>query len=240
MGTNSIPGGRLTRRRVLSASAKIFLEHGYEKASGKMVAELLGVSGDSPFSHYGNKEGVLLELVRQMFVGQFNAAGQIIGGSEDRLLLYGVETALQLHIIERSEPLRELYVTAYTLPSTSGFIHQSMAPKLSAIFGPYQPRSMTLENFYVLDLATAGMTRSFMAERCTERFPMEQKIRQYLACCFKIFDVPPSEYEPVIERIIQMDLSSAAERVIDRTVRQADAAFEIAMSGGTLKNNGLC
>lgn len=235
----SFPMGRLMRRRVLSASAKVFLEQGYEKATGRMVADLLGISDESPFRHYGNKEGVLLELVRQMFVGQFNAARQILGVSEDRLLLYAVEVALQFHIIERSEPLRELYVTAYTLPSTSGFIHQSMAPKLSAVFGAYQPKNTTLEDFYVLDLATAGITRSFMAQ-VGGQVTMERKIRQCLVCCFKIFDVPPECYEPVLAQIGRMDLSGTAEQVIDRTVRQADAAFETAMAVGKLERSGLC
>lgn len=45
--------------------------------------------------------------------------------AEDSLLLYGLETGLQLHITELSEPLRELYVTAYSLPSTSDYIYKS-------------------------------------------------------------------------------------------------------------------
>ena len=117
------PKGLLMKRKILSASAKVFLEKGYAKASSKMVAELLGVSNGSPFFHYGNKEGVLLELVRQMFAGQFRSAERLIGPDADPLLLYAAETAMQMHLAELSEPLRELYVTAYTLPSTSRFIY---------------------------------------------------------------------------------------------------------------------
>ena len=40
-------------------------------------------------------------------------------GAEDPVFLYAVETALQLHIAELTEPLRERYVMAYTLPTTS-------------------------------------------------------------------------------------------------------------------------
>lgn len=52
------------KRKILSASAKVFLEKGYAGTSSKMVSELVGVSNGSPFFHYGNKEGVLLELVK--------------------------------------------------------------------------------------------------------------------------------------------------------------------------------
>ena len=68
MKTGPSPKGLLMKRKILSASAKVFLEKGYAKASSKMVAELLGVSNGSPFFHYGNKEGVLLELVAVFFV----------------------------------------------------------------------------------------------------------------------------------------------------------------------------
>ena len=40
-------------------------------------------------------------------------------GAEDPVFLYAVETALQLHIAELTEPLRKRYVMAYTLPTTS-------------------------------------------------------------------------------------------------------------------------
>lgn len=223
------PKGLLMKRKILSASAKVFLEKGYAKASSKMVAELLGVSNGSPFFHYGNKEGVLLELVRQMFAGQFRSAERLIGPDADPLLLYAAETAMQMHLAELSEPLRELYVTAYTLPSTSRFIYESMLPKLAAIFGGFLSDTSE-QNLRGLELASAGVTRSFMAEPCSEQFPMERKLRQYLTCCFKLYDVPPERYEPVIRQTIQMELTPIAEQIIDRTVRQADEAFEAAMA----------
>ena len=148
------PKGLLMKRKILSASAKVFLEKGYAKASSKMVAELLGVSNGSPFFHYGNKEGVLLELVRQMFAGQFRSAERLIGPDADPLLLYAAETAMQMHLAELSEPLRELYVTAYTLPSTSRFIYESMLPKLAAIFGGFLSDTSE-QNLRGLELASA-------------------------------------------------------------------------------------
>ena len=224
------PKGLLMRRKILSASAKVFLEKGYAGASSKMVADLLGISNGSPFYHYGNKEGVLLEFVRQMFAGQFRTAAQIAGPQTDPLLLYASETALQLHIAELSEPLRELYVTAYTLPSTSLYINQNMVPKLSAIFGKYL-HSHSEHDVYLLELAAAGVTRSFMTEPCTESFPIEQKIKSYLTCCFRIYGVPPEQYEPLIEQVARMDLSAMAQTLVNQTVQQADEVFLSVTSG---------
>lgn len=221
--------GLLMKRKTISASAKIFLEKGYKGTSSKMVADLLGVSSGSPFFHYGNKEGVLLELVRQMFSGQFRTAEGLAGADADPLMVYAMETSLQLQIAEMSEPLRELYVTAYTLPSTSQFIFDSMVPKLAAIFGEYLEDSST-ETLYELELASAGVMRNFMSRPCEEAFSMERKLRQFLACCYKLYDVPAERYQPIIEQVVRIDLSDIAQRIIDRTVQQADEAFEDAMA----------
>ena len=128
------PKGELMRRRILNASAKVFLEYGYNGASSKMVARLAGVSNGSPFFLYGNKEGVLLELVKLVYAEQFRMTDELIGKDADLLLFYAVETALQMHITELSDALRDLYVMAYTLPSTAEYIHQSTKTKLAEIY----------------------------------------------------------------------------------------------------------
>lgn len=222
--------GILMKRKILSASAKVFLEKGYAGASSKMVADLVGVSNGSPFFHYGNKEGVLLEFVKRMFSGQFRTVEHMTGGDNDPLLLYGMETTLQMHIVEISEPLRELYVTAYTLPSTSAYINEGMEKKLAAIFGPFLPRA-TEQDWALLELATAGIMRSFMAQPCTEELTMERKLRSYLSSCYKLFDVPAARYEPLIEQILRIDFAPKAREIIAKTVRKVDEGYEAAMAG---------
>ena len=222
--------GILMKRKILSASAKVFLERGYAGTSSKLVADLVGVSNGSPFFHYGNKEGVLLEFVKRMFSGQFRIAERLTGDATDPLMLYGLETALQMHIVELSEPLRELYVTAYTLPSTAAYINEGMEKKLAAIFGGYLPKA-TENDWVALELATSGIMRSFMSASCTENYPMAATLRNYLSCCYKLFEVPRAHYEPVIDQIVRIDLTKTAQDIIDETVRQVDEGYEAAMAG---------
>lgn len=65
-----------------------------------------------------------------------------------------------------------------------------------------------------------------MAKKCDMYFTMDMKLRRYLSCCFKLFDVPKEDYEPVIERVLQMDLHSMAEKIIADTIKKAEAGFE--------------
>lgn len=225
------PSGALTRKKVLYAAVKVFLEKGYAGATAKEVAELAEISSGSPFGLFGSKEGVLLELVHQMFSSQFALAERLLGGESDPLLLYATETALQLHITELSEPLRELYVTAYTLPSTSEYIYEQMAARLPLIFAPYLPGAAA-KDFYELEIASAGITRGFMAKPCDLYFTMERKLRRYLSSCFKLYEVPTETARAVVERVAAMDLGSVAAQIIDQTVRRAEEGFETVMTEG--------
>lgn len=231
------PNGLLTRKKVLSASINIFLEKGYEKATAKEVAELADISTGSPFALFGNKEGVLLELVHMMFSRQFDQVEDMIGAEADPLLLYGVETALQIHIAELSEPLRELYVTAYSLSSTSEYIYEQTAERLQTIFSAYLPQAEA-KDFYELDLASGGIMRSVMAKPCDLYFNIERKLCRFLTCCYKLYDVPREKYEPVIEQVLQMDLKQIAEQMIARTVQSAKENFRTIMTE-TEKNGGM-
>lgn len=221
--------GLLMKRKVLSASAKIFLERGYAGTSSKMVAALLDVSNGSPFFQYGNKEGVLLELVKRMSSGQFQKAEEALGANADPLLVCAVDTALQMRIAELSEPLRDLYVTAYTLPSTSQFIHESMAAKLQKALQQFVPDADSHE-FFELEMASAGIMRNYLARPCDEEFPLKRKLYRFLTCAFKLYDVPRERYQPVIEQAVSMDLTEVAQQVIQETIRSADEEFKAAMS----------
>ena len=148
--------GLLTQQKMLRAAVALFLESGYEKTTTAKIAKAAGMTQ--------SKEALLLELVRRMFGGQFALAEQH-SGIEDPVLLYAVETSLQLHIAELTEPLRELYVVGYSLPTTSAYIYQSMAGRLQSIFGKYMP-DLELKDFYEMEIASASIMRGFMAMPC--------------------------------------------------------------------------
>lgn len=223
------PSGMVTRRKILTVSMKLFLEKGYEGTTAKEVADTAGIVSGSPFFQFGNKEGVLLDLVKQMFDGQFATAGKLAGEGADPLLLYALETALQLHIAEMSDPLRELYVTAYTLPRTSAYIYENMTDKIEAIFSPYLAGSEK-NDYYELEIAAAGVMRGFMARHCDLYFTIERKIMRCLSCCFKLYEVPREAYMPALQQALAVDLASVARMVVDKTVRAAEESVEAALA----------
>ena len=104
-------------------------------------------------------------------------------------MLYAVGTAIQLYIAGLTEPLRKLYVTAYTLSSTSAYLHRSTAKRLEGIFGDYLPDAEA-KDFYEMEIASTGMMRSFVAVLCDMYFTVERKIARFLECALKLCNVP--------------------------------------------------
>ena len=81
--------GLVTQQRVLRAAVAQFLEKGY---TGTTTADITGAAGiaQSSFFHvFPSKEALLLELVRRMFGGQFDLAGQHSGAADPRVPLCG-------------------------------------------------------------------------------------------------------------------------------------------------------
>ena len=224
MPKGKLLNGLITQQKVLRAAVALFLEKGYTKTTTGEIARAAGIGQSSFFHVFPSKEALLLELVQRMFAGQFDLAGQH-SGAEDPVFLYAVETALQLHIAELTEPLRELYVVGYTLPSTSAFIYRSTAARLQKIFGPYVPGAQP-KDFYEMEIASGSIMRGFMSVPCDVYFTMEAKISRFLDCSLKLYDVPKEKRAAITAAVLRMDLHTMALGIIQKTVQQAEKGFE--------------
>lgn len=214
-----------TRAQVLRYAVELFLEQGYQETTLDQIAERIDRTKGAVLRAYPDKESILYALVTHMFRVQFSTARSLLGEKADPLLVYCVETAMQLHICELGEPLRDLYTSAYTLPTTSDFIYRSTAQELRLIFGKYLPDAAE-SDFYELDLVSGGVMRGLMARKCDMYFSIDKKVALFLRCALKIYDVPEQEREAVISRVLAMDLGAMAHSLVEETVRLAQAGFD--------------
>ena len=220
--------GEIRRKKIISSGIRLFLENGYGNTTTAKIMSDAGMSQSAFFASFESKEDLLKELVELMFDNQFKLAESLCT-NENPLLVYAVETVLQLHITELSEPLRELYMEAYSLPSTSELIRINTAQKLAGIFKSYLPDAQE-KDFYEIEIASGGVMRGFMSKKCDMYFTFDRKVRRFLECSFKLFDVPSKDYLPVIDAVANMDLQHIAEDTIDDTVRKAEENFEAVMA----------
>ena len=219
------PKGIARRNKMLLAAITRFLADGYEKTTTASIAKAAGMSASSFFAAFENKEALLLQLVEHMFTGQFDEIHAILGERAEPVMIYAAETALQLHIAELSEPLRELYLTAYSLPTTSEYLYERTAKKIEFLMSKYMPGSSS-RDFYELEIATASIMRGFMSKPCDVYFTMNDKLRRFLSCALTLYRVPQSLQEQVIEAVLDMDLHSTAVALVENVVKQAEIGFE--------------
>lgn len=219
------PSGLRTQQKMLRSAVNLFLEKGYEGATTAEIAKNAGMTGSSFFRAYASKEALLLELVKWIFVGQYDLA-QKICGSDDPTVICAVEGALELHTAELSEQLRELYVMAYSLPSTSQYIYRVMSERLFHVFEPFTPDAKP-RDFFEMEIASASMIRGYMSVPCDMYFTIEDKIRRFLDCALKLYNVGPEQREQIIATTLAMDLRSIAEDIVRTTDKKVQEGLPI-------------
>lgn len=201
---------------VLHAAMLSFLENGYEHTTLRSISAATGLDLNAVIRAYGHKEGILLELVKKALAAQFKLAeGLIVGKTDDRILYYAAETTLQLYIAESSEHIRELYSFAYSLPSTTEYIQQTITEKLEYLFKAHLPQLET-KDFYELEIASGGIMRSFMLKPCDMYFTMDRKVKSFLETTFRVYKVPEEKIREAVDFVSQFDYEEIAQNGINK------------------------
>ena len=217
-----------TKKRILTVCVKLFLEKGYKQTTLAEINEKAGVS----FSQFQNifraKDGVLTELVEFMFENQFAMARSAAGEKLPPIYVYAVETAIQMTLTELNENLREIYIEAYTQKEASEFIFRETAKELYQIFGSYQPE-LTAQDFFFMELGSAGIMRAYMAHPCDEELTLEKKLQMFLTMSLRSYHVPEDEIQKIIAFIGGMDIRTVSERVMHELFKALAMRFEFTL-----------
>ena len=217
-----------TKKRILTVCVKLFLEKGYKQTTLAEINEKAGVS----FSQFQNifraKDGVLTELVEFMFENQFAMARSAAGAKLPPIYVYAVETAIQMTLTELNENLREIYIEAYTQKEASDYIFRETAKELYQIFSPYQPE-LTEQDFYFMEIGSAGIMRGFMAHPCDEALTLEKKLRTFLTMSLRSYHVPEDEIKKAVDFIGGMDIRAVSERVMHELFKALAMRFEFTL-----------
>ena len=188
------------------------------------------VSSSSFQNLFRSKDGVLLELVDFMFENQFGTARSVVGTELPPVYVYAAETALQITLTELNENLRQIYLEAYTQQRLLDYIQRATAKELHRIFGPYQP-GLTEQDYYELELGTAGLMRGYMANPCTADFPLERKLEKFLTLALRGYKVPEEELQQVLSFLAGLDIRGIAQKVMEELFRQLAMRYEFSPDG---------
>ena len=222
--------GLRTKKRILQSCVRLFLENGYHQTTIQQIMKEAQVSASSIQNLFHSKDGILLELVEFMFENQFGMARSVAGAALPPVYVYAAETALQITLTELNENLREIYLEAYTQEHLLDYIQRATAKELHRIFGPYQP-GLTEQDFYELELGTAGLMRGYMANPCTADFPLERKLEKFLTLALRGYKVPEEELQQVLSFLAGLDIRGIAQKVMEELFRQLAMRYEFSLDG---------
>ena len=182
----STNASRPSKKRILTVCVKLFLEQGYKKTTVAQIVQQASVSNSIFQNIFRAKDGVLTELAQFMLSNQFAMARSTAGTQLPPIYVYAVETAIQMTLTELNENLREIYIEAYTQKEASDYIFRETAKELYQIFSPYQPE-LTEQDFYFMEIGSAGIMRGFMAHPCDEALTLEKKLRTFLTMSLRSY-----------------------------------------------------
>ena len=222
--------GLVTQKRILQTCVRLFLQNGYHGTTMQMILREARVSSSSFRNLFQSKDGVLMELVNFMFENQFAIARNVAGDMLPPVYVYAAETALQITLIELNENLREIYLEAYTQARTLDYIQRSTARELYRIFGVYQPE-LTEQDFYELELGTAGLMRGYMANPCTAVFPLERKLNRFVTLSLRGYKVPEDEVQGALAFLAGLDMRGIAQHVMEDLFRQLAIRYGFSLDG---------
>ena len=218
-----------TRKKILTACVRLFLEQGYKNTSVSQIVNEAGVARGSYLNLFPTKDRILLDLTETMFGGQFGAARSIADSKLPPVYAYAVETAIQLTLTELNENLREIYIEAYTAPDPEEYIYLHTTAELKEIFGGNFP-DYSDSDFYEMEIGTAGLMRSYMAHKCDIHFPLERKLSRFLTAALRVYKVPEEEQRQVLAFIQTLDIKAIATDVMHKLFAILEMKYDFKLS----------
>lgn len=216
------------KKRILTVCVKLFLEQGYKKTTVAEIVQKANVSNSSFQNIFRAKDGVLTELVEFMFSNQFGAAKKVAGTQLPPVYVYAVETAIQMTLTELNENLRDIYIEAYSHEEALEYIFRETAKELYQIFGPYQPQ-LTEQDFYALEIGSAGIMRGYMARPCDDVLTLEKKLVCFLSMSLRAYKVAEDEIHRVLAFMTELDIRAVAQQVMHQLFNALAMRFEFTL-----------
>ena len=218
-----------TRKKILTACVRLFLEQGYKNTSVSQIVDEAGVARGSYLNLFPTKDKILLDLTETMFGGQFGAAKSVADSKLPPVYAYAVETAIQLTLTELNENLREIYIEAYSFPDTAEYIYVHTTAELKEIFGG-NFLGYTDSDFYEMEIGTAGLMRSYMARKCDIHFPLERKLSRFLTAALRVYKVPEEEQTKVLAFVQTLDIKAIATEVMYKLFVMLEMKYDFKLS----------
>ena len=201
-------------RQILTAATAMFMQKGYEKTSITDIAKMSGVSKSKILYEMKSKEDILGMLVAKFLDGVTEAANSVSKKlTDDEVLIFMANEVLQIYMAEMNEDMRNLYLSAYSMPKTSETVLRRRTDLLYEKFG-YMFPTFAVKDFYELEIASVGIMRAYMTVKCDMYFTIEAKVERLITTMLRIYEIDNDVIDEVQEFIKKIDFESLAKKAV--------------------------
>jgi AcrR family transcriptional regulator len=103
---DSTPRGETPHDRILAAARRVITSRGLQALSVQTVAIEAGVTKSAISYHFGNKDGLVLELIGQLAIQESEEAQRAVGSIQDPAERFSAYLALYRHLVQSSDHWR--------------------------------------------------------------------------------------------------------------------------------------
>ena len=206
---------RILYSKILTAATVLFVQKGYEKTTLMDISKLSGVPKAKILYEMNNKEGILGLLVAKFLDGVAEASDAVSKKlTDDKLLIFMANEVLQIYMAEMNEDMRNLYLSAYSMPKTSEEVLRRRAELFYKDFGEDFP-DLELKDFYELEIASMGIMRAYMSVPCSMYFTLEAKTDRLISTILKIYNIDNKRIEETKEFMKKIDFEAVAKKTVE-------------------------
>lgn len=193
----------------------MFVQKGYEKTTLMDISKLSGVPKAKILYEMNSKEGILGLLVAKFLDGVAEASDAVSKKlTDDKLMIFMANEVLQIYMAEMNEDMRNLYLSAYSMPKTSEEVLKRRAELFYKEFGEDFP-DLELKDFYELEIASIGIMRAYISVPCSMYFTLEAKTDRLISTMLKIYDIDDERIEETKEFMKKIDFKAVAKKTIE-------------------------
>ena len=201
-------------RQILTAATAMFMQKGYEKTSITDIAKMSGVPKSKILYEMKSKEDILGMLVAKFLDGVTEAANSVSKKlTDDEVLIFMANEVLQIYMAEMNEDMRNLYLSAYSMPKTSETVLRRRTDLLYEKFRHMFP-TFAVKDFYELEIASVGIMRAYMTVKCDMYFTIEAKVERLITTMLRIYEIDNDVIDEVQEFIKKIDFESLAQKAV--------------------------
>ena len=202
-------------RKILTAATALFMQKGFERTTFVDIAKLSDVPKSKILYEFASKEEILSLLVTEFLDGVAKASDAVSKKlTDDKLLIFMANEVLQIYMAEMNEDMRNLYLSAYSMPKTSEEVLRRRTELYYKEFGEDFP-DLELKDFYELEIASIGIMRAYISVPCSMYFTLEAKTDRLISTMLKIYDIGDERIEEVKEFMKKIDFEAVAKKTVE-------------------------